>query len=140
MFHSINGEPVSEQKIRLLSSHFGPCFKLTSACVLLCALRRWTREQGRGIVRLLFLVFGSKKEYPPPLLSRYNMRLTVIVCRLGSKSVHFKAKYSSGRIPVMRASSNINPCLSFDKTARNFVASSSFSHCLFFCSCFGSVT
>src|SRR2546426_7184237 len=140
MFHSIKGEPSSEQKIRLLSSHCGPSLNLSSACVLLCELRRWTREKGRGIVRLLFFVFGSRREYPPPFLLRYKTRLTVMVCRLGSKSAHFKAKYSSGRNPDTKASSNISPYLSSERAARNFLAISSVNHCLSICSCFGKVT
>src|SRR5258705_8958731 len=72
-----------------------------------------------GIVRRDLWVFASSKYQPTFCLRQTRVRYMLAVLLGRSTSHHWSPKYSSGRMPATRASSNRTPYLSLRANFRN---------------------
>jgi len=80
----------------------------------------------------------SEKHHLPSSLR--TLRTTLTVCRIQSTSCHFRAKYSLGRIPVMRATASTGPCRVARAALRKACACSTVSERISPLSCCGILT
>src|SRR5258706_5659863 len=101
------GFPNFVVKTRPLSCHSEPTRSLSSPCRCLCSIKAFTVDVGRGIVRREREVLGSSKCQPTPFFWLQTIaQRTVAVHLLRSMSDHFSARYSCGRMTVVRAKMN----------------------------------
>jgi hypothetical protein len=80
----------------------------------------------------------SEKHHLPSSLR--TLRTTLTVCRVQSRSCHFRAKYSLGRIPVVSATASTGPCGVARAALRKACACSTVSERISPLSCWGILT
>src|SRR2546422_3185518 len=96
----LNGEPLPERKIKSWSAPCSP--SVVRSCVFRKLSKAFCTKPWSFTTRRLRFRFVSSNLQPEPVI--WIVRETLAVPRCQSISLHFRARYSLGLIPVVKAS------------------------------------